>query len=105
MEVLAVRDLSDVNESTLRAMSQKGFAGKDINGEPLVLHYLGQNPAGKVVEMPAFRHNVPNPVQDPFRKIPGAGLTKEQRAPIDTWREDYWRARALEELQRRGLTP
>jgi hypothetical protein len=105
MEVRAAPDLLHVDESTLRAMSQKGFAGKDINGEPLVLHHLGQNPAGPVVEMPAFRHNVHNRVQHPFGNTPGAGLTKEQRAAFDVWREDYWRARALEELQRRGLTP
>jgi hypothetical protein len=99
MEVRAAPDLLHVDESTLRAMSQKGFAGKDINGEPLVLHHLGQNPAGPVVEMPAFRHNVHNRVQHPFGNTPGAGLTKEQRAAFDVWREDYWRARALEELQ------
>lgn len=105
MEVRAVRDLSHVDDSTLRAMSQKGFSAKDINGEPLSLHDLNKNAAGPLVEMPAFRNNVHNRVQHPFGNTAGAGLTAEQRAAHNVWREQYWKARAVEELQRRELKP
>ncbi len=105
MEVRAVRDLSHVDESTLRAMSKKGFAAKDINGNPLQLHHLGQNPAGPLVEIPVTRHRGSNRIQHPLGNAPGVGLTAEQRAAFDAYRESYWKARALEQMQRRGLTP
>jgi len=35
MEVRAVRNLSHVDDSTLRAMAKDGFAAKDINGNKL----------------------------------------------------------------------
>jgi RHS repeat-associated protein len=105
MEVRAVRDLSHVDDSTLRAMSQHGFAGKDINGKKLILHHLDQTPAGSLVEMPGVRHRIGNRVQHPLGNAPGVGLTGEQRAAYNAWRESYWKARALEELARRGVAP
>jgi hypothetical protein len=105
MEVRAVRDLSHVKESTLRQMAKDGFAAKDINGKPLVLHHLDQNPAGPLVEMPGFRHSIHNPIQHPLGNAPGVGLSVEQRAAHNAWRGEYWKARATEELARRGLTP
>jgi hypothetical protein len=105
LEVRAVRNLSHIADDTLRVMAKKGFAAKDINGEQLVLHHLGQNPAGPLAEMPALRHSIGNRVQHPFGNAPGVGLTADQRAGFDLWRESYWKARALEELARRGLTP
>ena len=105
MEVRAVRNLSHIDESTLRAMAKKGFAAKDINGDPLILHHLKQNPAGPLVEIPAFRHSIGNRVQHPFGNASGLGLTAEQRSAFNLWRESYWKARALEELTRRGLSP
>jgi hypothetical protein len=104
-EVRAVRDLSHVDESTLREMADKGFAAKDVNGNPIVLHHHNQNPAGPIIEMPRSRHNVHNSIQHPFGNTPGAGLTKQQRDAFNDWREDYWRARALDELNKRGLEP
>jgi hypothetical protein len=104
-EVRAVRSLSHVDVSTLRAMAKKGFAAKDINGVPLDLHHLGQNPMGPLVEIPVTRHSIANRIQHPLGNAPGAGLTDEQRAAHDLWREAYWKARALEELARRGVTP
>lgn len=105
MEVRAVRDLSHVSESTLRAMAKKGFAAKDINGNPLQLHHLNQNPAGPLVEIPYTRHKIGNPIQHPLGNAPGVGLTAEQRAVFDAFRESYWKARAIEELLKRGLKP
>ena len=105
MEVRAVRNLSHVDDSTLRAMAQHGFAAKDINGKKLILHHLDQNPAGPIVEIPGFRHSIGNRVQHPLGNAAGAGLTAEQRTAFNAWRTDYWKTRALEELTRRGLTP
>ena len=102
MEVRAVRDLSHVDEATLRAMAQRGFAAKDLHGRPLVLHHLEQNPAGPIVEIPKPLHNIHNPVQHPLGNAPGVGLTAEQRAAFDAWRVEYWKARAAEELTKRG---
>ena len=103
MEVRAVRDLAHVDEATLRAMAQRGFAGKDIYGRPLVLHHMGQSPAGPLVEIPRPLHNINNAIQHPLGNAPGVGLTAEQRAAFDVWRVEYWKVRAIEELAKRGL--
>jgi hypothetical protein len=103
MEVRAVRDLSHLEEGTLRAMQRQGFAARDINGQPLELHHLNQNPAGPLVEIPKPSHNIGNRVQHPLGNQPGGGLTPEQRAAFNDWRTRYWQERAREELARRGL--
>jgi hypothetical protein len=105
MEFRAVRNLSHVDESTLRTMARDGFAAKDINGKKLHLHHLNQNPNGPIVEIPGFRHNAHNPVQHPLGTAPGVGLTKAQREAFDGVRVRYWKERAIEELSLRGLTP
>jgi hypothetical protein len=102
-EVRAVRDLSHLDEGTLRAMEELGFAARDVNGQPLQLHHLDQNPAGPLVEIPRPQHNIGNRVQHPFGNQAGAGLTAEQRAAFNEWRTGYWQERAREELARRGL--
>jgi len=102
-EVRAVRDLSHVDEATLRAMSQKGFAPKDVHGNSLILHHHQQNPAGPLIEMPAKHHSISSRVQHPFGNQAGMGLTAQERAAFNEWRVDYWKARAAEELQRRGF--
>ena len=105
LEVRAVRSFDHINDSTLRAMSQHGFAPKDINGNKIILHHLGQNPAGPIVEMPGVRHSIHNLVQHPLGSAPGVGLTAEQRTAFNAWRENYWKTRAAEELARRGISP
>jgi RHS repeat-associated protein len=80
MEVRAVRDLSHVDNSTLGAMAEKGFAPRTINGDKIVVHHHQQNPAGFIVEMPAKNHNIWNTNQHPFGNAPGVGLSAEQRA-------------------------
>ncbi|HEV8187414.1 MAG TPA: Ig-like domain-containing protein [Pyrinomonadaceae bacterium] len=104
LEVRAARDLSHLSESTLRAMSELGFAAKDpVSGDPLVLHHLNQQPAGPLVEIPASKHSVWNTRQHPLGNTKGSGLTPEQRAVFNPWRNEYWKARAIEELKLRGL--
>ncbi|MGH7857283.1 MAG: RHS repeat domain-containing protein, partial [Candidatus Binatia bacterium] len=102
LEVRGIRDLSHVDESTLRAMSEYGFSATDRHGNKLILHHLDQNPAGPVVEMPAMRHSIGNRVQHPLGNTPGAGLSPSEREAFDQWRVEYWKARAREELGRRG---
>jgi hypothetical protein len=102
LEVRAVRDLGHVDDATLRAMSQNGFAPRTINGDKIVLHHHQQNPAGFIVEMPAPNHSIGNVRQHPFGNTAGAGLTAEQRAAFNQWRTDYWKSRAQEELTRRA---
>jgi len=107
LEVRAVRNLSHVDDATLRAMADKGFAARTVNGDKIVLHHHQQNPAGFIVEVPAPNHSIGNVRQHPFGNTAGAGLSAEQRAAFDSWRGDYWRMRAQEELARRaaGGTP
>jgi hypothetical protein len=102
LEVRAVRDLSHLDDATLGAMAQKGFAGRLPNGESIVLHHNRQSPAGFIVELPASKHSIGNVNQHPFGNTPGSGLTVQQRADFDVWRGDYWRARAQAEIQRRA---
>ncbi|MBP6836312.1 MAG: hypothetical protein KBG28_19160 [Kofleriaceae bacterium] len=89
-------------ESTLRAQAEKGFAAQDSKGRPLVLHHHEQNPAGPVIEMPRQNHSIGNPRQHPFGNAPGSGLTPAQRADFNAWRVEYWKARAMAELAKRG---
>lgn len=84
-------------------MAELGFSGRDTAGDVLIMHHLGHRPAGPLVEIPRPRHDVWNPVQHPLGNTPGVGLSPNDRALFDFWRDDYWRARAVEELARRGL--
>lgn len=68
------------------------------NGQP----HLNQSPKGPVVEMPAKNHKISNRRQHPLGNAAGVGLTTQQRAAADAWRVEYWKARAAEELARRG---
>jgi hypothetical protein len=98
MEVRAVRDLSHVEQGTLEAMQQHGFAPTTVNGDSIVLHHLGQNPAGPLVEMPAANHSIWNSVQHPLGNTAGAGLSAAERASYNAWRTEYWQWRATQEL-------
>ncbi len=101
MEVRAVRDLAHVEQGTLEAMQQSGFAATTVNGDRIVLHHLGQNPAGPLVEMPRPLHSIGNSVQHSFGNTAGAGLTEAQRAAHDAWRVQYWQWRATQEMNAR----
>jgi Spy/CpxP family protein refolding chaperone len=96
------RDLSHVPDSTLKAMAEKGFAAKTKNGDPIVLHHMGQKAGGPIVEMPAGNHSIGNRAQHPRGNQPGAGLTPQQRQAFDDWRTRYWKKRAEEEMARRA---
>ena len=104
-EVRAVRDLSHVDESTLRQMKKDGFAATTKNGDKIDLHHLDQNPNGPLVEIPRPNHKISNRTQHPNGNTPGGGLTEAQREVHDAWRESYWKARAAEEMMRRGINP
>ena len=103
LEFRAVRDLNHIDESTLRAMKELGFAPKNISGDKLVHHHHRQNPAGPIIEIPAKNHKIGNPRQHPFGNQKGRGLTPEERAASDRTKVEYWKERAAEELRRRGL--
>ena len=103
-EVRGVRDLSHVDESTLREMARRGFAPVDRNGEKIVLHHLRQDPSGPLVEMPGVNHSIRNKVQHPRGNTPGAGLSIQQREEFNAWREEYWKSRAREELHKRSVS-
>jgi hypothetical protein len=60
MEIRAVRDLSHLDDETLKAMSRHGFAPNDINGNQIILHHYKQNPDGPCIEMPFTRHSIGN---------------------------------------------
>lgn len=91
-----------MSDSTLEAMAKRGFAGKTADGESIVFHHHQQNPDGFIVELPASKHSIGNVNQHPYGNAKGMGLTAEQRTAFDTWRVDYWKARARAELQRRA---
>lgn len=103
MEIGAVRDLSHLNVATLKAMREFGFAPTTVNGESIVLHHLGQLPEGPLVEMPGANHSIGNIIQHPLGNAPGVGLNAAQRASYNAWRVEYWKARAAQELAKRGL--
>jgi len=103
MEVRAQRSLSHVDDSTLNAMQKHGFAAKDSKGNKLVLHHHQQNPAGPIIEMTAKNHCIGNPRQHPYGNKKRMGLTKQQRNDFNQWRTDYWKGRATQELNNRGL--
>jgi len=94
--------LSHLNEANLRAMAKRGFAPLDVNEEKIVLHHHRQAPAGPLIEIHEPRHRLGNLAQHPFGTQRSMGLTAEQRAAFNEWRVDYWKARAREELRRRG---
>ena len=103
MEVRAVRNLSHVDDETLEAMQQYGFAGTTKSGDTIVLHHLEQNAAGPVVEMPSEFHSIGNEAQHPFGNTTGVGLSDAERAAFDGWRTEYWQWRATEELNARRV--
>ena len=72
-------------------------------GEVITLHHVNQNPDGPLWEIPASLNDVNDVDLHPFGNTKGAGLTGEQRAAFNVWRNNYWRARAAQELARRGL--
>jgi len=102
LEVRGSHDLGHMDDSTLRAMSKHGFAGTTKSGQKIILHHDQQNPAGPVIDVPKSEHSIGNVTQLPLVILTGVGLTAEQRAHFDEWRLEYWKMRALEELNRRA---
>jgi hypothetical protein len=93
-------DLTHMTTAQLEFMAERGVAGRTFDRETINLH-VNQNPQGPLWEIAASLNNINNLQLHPLGNAPGAGLTLEQRAAFNTWREAYWRARAREELARR----
>lgn len=104
MEVRGVRDLSHLDESTLKHMIETGNAPTIVNGPKLQLHHLQQNSKGPLVEIPGDRHKGYIKSQHPFGNQKGAGLTHQERLEFSKFRKQYWKERAKEELIRRGIS-
>jgi len=102
-EVRAVRDLSHMDEEDLRKMLKTGNAGKTKSGQTIYLHHHQQNPNGPIVEIPQEFHSNPgNKNQHPLGNTKGVGI-QGARPEFDAWKRRYWKARAAEELARKGL--
>jgi hypothetical protein len=101
--IRAQEDLTHITESDLRFMMESGGSPKNIEGETITLHHVGQNPEGSLWELPASLNDVNNPELHPYGNAPGVGLTAEQRVEFKAWRNSYWQARAAQELQIRGF--
>ena len=88
------------------ALNGKGFglSGVDKQGNTIVLHHYKQNPNGDLIAMPAKHHDKPhtNPGQHPFGKQKGTGLTPDERAAFNKWKQEYWKSQAEAELKARG---
>lgn len=54
--------------------------------------------------MPAKHHDKPhtNPGQHPFGKQKGTGLTPDERAAFNIWKQEYLKSQAEAELKARG---
>jgi hypothetical protein len=54
--------------------------------------------------MPGKHHDKPhtNPGQHPFGKTKGGGLTLDERARFNKWKQEFWKNQAEAELQSRG---
>ena len=103
--------MSDTQLNTLyhannNALKGKGFglSGVDKQGNTIVLHHYKQNPNGDLIAMPAKHHDKPhtNPGQHPFEKQKGSGLTPDERAVFNKWKQEYWKNQAVAELKARG---
>ena len=103
--------MSDTKLNTLyhannNALKGKGFglSGVDKQGNTIVLHHYKQNPNGDLIAMPAKHHDKPhtNPGQHPFGKQKGSGLTPDERAVFNKWKQEYWKNQAVAELKARG---
>ncbi len=55
-----------------------------------------------MIEMPEKNHNIGNPHQHPNGNQNGQGIGYSACTDFNKWREDYWRAKAQEELDRRN---
>ena len=105
-EVRAVRDLSHLSDTDLHKMADTGKAATDRSGNTLNIHHTDQNAdASYFVEISSKRHSIHNRKQHPKGNTKGQGLSPTERAEFDRWRARYWRARARDELARRGLLP
>ncbi|PUZ25428.1 hypothetical protein DCC81_14145 [Chitinophaga parva] len=115
MQVSGYTDISHMSDEQLKALyyandnalKGKGFglSGVDKQGNTIVLHHYKQNPNGPIVALPGKHHDKPhvNPGQHPFGKKKGGGLTADERAAFNKWKQEYWKSQAATELNNRGI--
>ena len=84
-------------------MAEFGTSPLNEEGQIITLHHVNQNPAGPLWEIPGPLNDINNLELHPYGNTLGAGLTLEQRASFNTWRNSYWQARAVQELIKRGF--
>ncbi|MBY0586805.1 hypothetical protein K2X85_06490 [bacterium] len=101
-KVHGVRDLSHLSEEKLQEMKQLGRAAKAPDGRTIHLHHEGQSNDGDLFEITSPPHSIHDRNQHPLGNKKGVGLNKKERKAFDTFREAYWKARAIEEIKRRG---
>jgi hypothetical protein len=98
--------LNSLYHANNNALNGKGFglSGVDKQGNTIVLHHYKQNPEGDLIAMPGKHHDKPhtNPGQHPFGKKKGGGLTLDERAAFNKWKQEYWKNQAEAELKSRG---
>jgi hypothetical protein len=91
------KELDAFQKALLDYRQQLGVDFKQMTGK-----HVGQNPGGPIWELPASLH-LNTPELHPLGNVAGVGLTEEERAAFDVWRNSYWQARASYELQLRGF--
>jgi RHS repeat-associated protein len=103
---LTDKELEAVYHANDNALNGKGFgiSPVDKKGNTIVLHHYRQNVNGPIIAMPHIHHDKPhtNPGQHPKGKGKGAGLTKQERADFNKWKQAFWKDQADRELKRRG---
>lgn len=101
-EIRAQHSLDHLSDKELQYLFKKGLSPRDKNGKTIILHNHRQNVAGPIIEMPSSNHSMSNKKQHPFGNKGGVGSGSDRTA-FNSWRVDYWNARYIEELIRRGV--
>jgi hypothetical protein len=71
-------------------------------GQAIHIHHVNQEVDGFLWELARPLH-LGTPELHPLGKAAGVGLSAEERAAFDIWRDAYWRQRASYELLTRGV--
>ncbi len=99
--VQVTEDLTHLTKERLLQMFEDGTSPQNIEGEIIHMHHVGQNVDGALWELAESTH-LGTPELHPLGNAAGVGLTLEERAEFDVWRNAYWQRRAAYELLSRG---
>jgi len=106
LEVRMLYDLSHVSDAQLRfIIDSKYHPAPRVPGksQPIVLHHFEQRAAGPILELAESVHIENSGQLHPLGNKGGIG--RDARLAHPNWRQDYWVARARDELARRALVP